>query len=78
MTKVSHIDKKYAIVAHLNTASDIDISDEVDADLDTYICMETCRSGLTYLFAKEAGSYIPRRFESSRLRINKNTKRFFS
>ena len=30
--------------------------------------MEPCQSGLTYLFAKEAGSKIPREFESRRLR----------
>ena len=30
--------------------------------------MEPCQSGLTYLFAKEAGSKSPRWFESSRLR----------
>jgi hypothetical protein len=30
--------------------------------------MEPCRSGLTYLFAKEAGFNRPRRFESSRFR----------
>jgi hypothetical protein len=31
--------------------------------------METCRSGLTYLLAKEAGFNRPREFESLRLRI---------
>lgn len=30
--------------------------------------MEPCQSGLTYLFAKEAGDKTPRWFESSRLR----------
>ena len=30
--------------------------------------MEPCQSGLTYLFAKEAGCKSPRWFESSRLR----------
>ena len=30
--------------------------------------METCRSGLTYLLAKEAGLNRPREFESLRLR----------
>ncbi len=34
--------------------------------------MEPCQSGLTYLFAKEAGSKIPRRFESVRLRKKRN------
>ncbi len=34
------------------------------------ICLHTepCQSGLTYLFAKEAGCKSPRWFESSRLR----------
>lgn len=30
--------------------------------------MEPCQSGLTYLFAKEAGCKSPREFESPRLR----------
>ena len=34
--------------------------------------MEPCQSGLTYLFAKEAGCKSPRWFESSRLRSYKN------
>ena len=34
--------------------------------------MESCQSGLTYLFAKEAGCKSPREFESRRLRQNEN------
>jgi len=34
--------------------------------------METWWSGLTYLFAKEAGPYRPRGFESLRLRNEEN------
>ncbi|KKP91439.1 MAG: hypothetical protein US04_C0001G0475 [Candidatus Nomurabacteria bacterium GW2011_GWD2_36_14] len=30
--------------------------------------MEPCQSGLTYIFAKDAGDKTPRWFESSRLR----------
>jgi hypothetical protein len=38
--------------------------------------METCQSGLTYLFAKEAGCKSPREFESRRLRqIEYRTRR---
>ena len=33
-----------------------------------YQYLETCRSGLTYLLAKEAGFNRPREFESLRLR----------
>ena len=33
--------------------------------------MEPCQSGLTYLFAKEAGCNSPREFESRRLRTYK-------
>ncbi len=38
------------------------------------ICLgiwEPCRSGLTYIFAKDAGFKSPREFESRRLRTNK-------
>ena len=34
--------------------------------------MEPCQSGLTYLFAKEAGCKSPREFESHRFRKYKN------
>ena len=34
------------------------------------VFMEPCQSGLTYLFAKEAGCNSPREFESRRLRID--------
>lgn len=33
-----------------------------------YLYREPCQSGLTYLFAKEAGCKSPREFESRRLR----------
>lgn len=38
--------------------------------------METCRSGLTYLLAKEAGLNRPRGFKSHRLRKKETRKGF--
>ena len=40
--------------------------------------MEPCQSGLTYLFAKEAGCKSPREFESRRFRYDKNHYRIDS
>ena len=40
--------------------------------------MEPCQSGLTYLFAKEAGCKSPREFESPRLRKKKKNPFRFS